>query len=180
MKPNEESVSDSRISDHLNTYFTLLRKNVGRCSVPSKIEDEILYILRFSLRSSNPVLFLRNNGIILFDKCSAFNISLFSKLVHSCKSRLSACFQREGWSNNMKDDQMYKRYLDRILSPNQSRLWSFREYPSSSQIVTFIKSTPQLVQTLPNDPPPEKKIEESPLELTLQTNIFSWTLFDDI
>ena len=174
MNQNEEN-PDSSIISQMNIYFTLLRKQTGKCSVPSKIDDEIHKIIHFSIQSSNPITFLQNNGLILFDKCCAINLSLLSKKIISCRSRISQCFRRESWISTFENEKIYKKYLHDILPFNEFK------YPAKSTILKSIIQYPQVIR-MKQDPIPqvEKKIEDNQFELTLQKDIFSWTVFDDL
>ncbi|OHT06045.1 hypothetical protein TRFO_05686 [Tritrichomonas foetus] len=179
---DSKHISDDSILSQMQTYFTLLRKDTGKCAVPSKIEDELLCIIKYSLRSSNPLVFLQETGLIFFDKCCGVNISLLSKNIFSCRSRISSSFRREKWSSTFSDDHFYKQQIQKIISSGESRNWSLREYPPNSKIM---KCVTQFHQIIPQKSGPviqiEKKIEESKeaFELTLQKDIFSWTFFDE-
>lgn len=180
MQQNAEDSTDSTIMDQMNIYFSFLRKQTGKCPVPSKIDDEIHQIIFLSTQSANPISFLQKIGLVLFDKCCGVNLNLLSKKIFSCKSRISECFRREGWASSFTDDKIYKKYLHEIFL-NDSRFWSLREYPPGSTVLQSIAKYPQVVK-IKQEPvvQVERKIEECQFELTLQKDIFSWTFFDDL
>ncbi|KAK8835364.1 hypothetical protein M9Y10_033661 [Tritrichomonas musculus] len=180
MIQNDESSPDSEIINQMNIHFSLLRKQTGKCSVPSKISDEIHSIILFSLQSPNIISFLEKSGLIFFDKCCGINLSILSKKIFSCKSRISECFRRERWGSSFANEKTYKQLMHDFLPLNQTRFWSLREYPQESKILKLIAQYPQIVRTKIEPVQVEKKIEDSPFELTLQKDIFSWTLFDDL
>ena len=174
---------DEQIFDQMKLYFSVIRNKTSKNSIPEKIENEIIQVVKYSMKSTDSFKFLIQCGLIFFDKCIGVNTLALSKIISSSKSRIASAFRREHWESGFNDEMAYRQLLRDVVKGNEIKFWSLRKYPDSATILKVIRSCNNIVYKRPQltFQSPEKKIDESreAFELTLQMDIFSWTFFDE-
>lgn len=162
----------------LRVSFSLHRTQIGNSAVPSEFNDELMTVIKASLSYGDAKFFLRQFGILLFENCCAFNMNLLSESISSSRSRLLKALRREKWNPYTGDVPGVKNLLRSIVGDSEIRNWSLREYPKDRKIEEYINKNGILVyETEKRDL--SSLVVHEPIELTLQKDIYSCTLFDD-
>ena len=162
----------------LRVYFSLHRSEVGHRAVPSEFSDEIMAVIKAGVVTGEPKAFLRRFGILLFEKCCAFNMGVLSESISSSRSRLLKAFRRERWNTYNGDIHGMKAALKEVVGDAEVRNWSLREYPEGSVIVEYLAKNKSIVHEVEKRCLPSLAAHE-PIELTLQKDIYVYTFFYD-
>jgi hypothetical protein len=150
--------------------------------MPSLLSGELLAIAKGALAADDPVEFLKEFGMVMFQECCALNLCVLAQGISSSRSRLLSALRREKWNLHPVDGVAIRGRL-REMSLDDVKKWSFREYPPGSGFIDLLATYP----CLSPPPPPYVVIQQERFpevrdvaELTLQKDIFSWTsCFDD-
>ena len=155
---------DENLKKSIKLYFLEKKTKEKFVSLTQNIFD----LLRFSIKSLNPINFLKINGIIIFSDSIAFNTLLLSNILNLSRNTLFKNFKKEDWDNDFNLQQKYRFELYKILLNKEIKHWIIKKIPKFPLLNNFLNSHQNFIHKSSNN------IQIDSI-LTFQKNVFSWT-----
>jgi hypothetical protein len=133
---------EPQISVELQSIFLHHRQRQQEAGISLCITLEVRLIARAVLQwSSNPILTLRSMGIIFFGRTAAFNLSLLSCQIVTCRARVIAALRAENWEE-VQSDRVTG--IASVVGANEVKHWTVFNVPRRTELSEFLLANPKL------------------------------------
>lgn len=131
---------DNIILNNIKQHFLYLKKSTKQTNSKISFSKELILLLRFAQKSTNPKILLKNTGVILFTDICAFNTNSLSNYFSISRSQINRLLSSENWELIKVNVQKQKDQIKHVIPENELKNWTLRKYPIEGGVLKFAEA----------------------------------------